>query len=711
MPTQANRRMPLSCEPCRERKIRCPRTSSSPGGPCATCVRRGVPADQCVFLREVYGRRAARPQIPAAAAAATGAEESREASNSELLERIRKLESLVGSNANIGARRSTAEVPTALSPFDDSGDGQASTPMPSRASRGTLVKSVSGHERYEPLSSKWSSVLASSQMADGMSCEVDALATESEFPFTTGRFQLDDVLSALPAMSHCDQLKDVFLSVFAPLFHVLHDPTFLADYARFRSQPETMPLSWLALLFAVLSIAVTALDEGSDLLRDLGKSSDASKSISTLTSRYRAAAFRCLEGDQYLWRHNLQTLQALILLIYGINHSHGQSWALLGLTRNVALSLGCHVDPDHFGLDLVEAEQRRRCWAALTMLYMIQNTCLGSIDTAPIQSSVRLPLDVDDDQLAAGPAAARTPVMRSDTPSQMSYLLYKFRLYDICARICNHLFSESGPPSYDAISAFDREISAQQDAWNIKYLRDTRHSSLPNHHAVHLNILFGYSHQLFLLLHRPVLQQAHTEGGSTQKYAPSQVLSSRTRCLESASALLEIHRLLYENDAFRPFQWYNHGLGSFHAFHAAVFIAYICGTSTDLDAEYLASLRREVEASVSTFEAIAATGMSRICEKAAPVLRRLSATSCLFAQRRVDPPHEVPQTLLPLSPPLSGGSEGQPYSPSMLHTSSQQQLEAFLETLQPRQWLSPAAITWNDWDLIVDGCPTSQGCG
>ncbi|KAK3943408.1 hypothetical protein QBC46DRAFT_447025 [Diplogelasinospora grovesii] len=310
-----------------------------------------------------------QPRTPGAAAPT---DENREATNSELLEGIRKLESLVVGNANSAALRPAAEAPTAASPLHGSGGGHADTPAPSRASRGSLVKSASGHERYEPLSSKWSSVLASSPMGDGMS--VDALTTDSgsEFPFTTGRIQLEDVLSALPAMSHCDQLKD--------LFHVLHDPTFLADYARFRAQPESMPLSWLALLFAVLSIAVTALDEGNGLLRDLGKSSIASKSIATLTSRYRAAAFRCLEGDHYLWRQNLRTLQALILLIYGINHSHGQSWALLGLIRNVALSLGCHVDPDHFGLGIVEAEQRRRCWAALTMLYMIQNACLGSID-------------------------------------------------------------------------------------------------------------------------------------------------------------------------------------------------------------------------------------------------------------------------------------------------------------------------------------------
>lgn len=220
MPAQANRRMPLSCEPCRERKIRCPRTSNSSGGPCATCVRRGVPADECVFLRDVYGRQAPSHQTPAAFA-----DQSREATNSELLERIRKLESLVSGNADSGAIRASANASATSPPLHNVVDGgDMHTPMPSGASRGSLVKTASGHERYEPLSSKWSSVLASSPMADGMSCEADALTTESEYPFSTGRIQMDDFLSALPAMSHCDQLKDVYMSVFAPVRTALTAP-------------------------------------------------------------------------------------------------------------------------------------------------------------------------------------------------------------------------------------------------------------------------------------------------------------------------------------------------------------------------------------------------------------------------------------------------------------------------------------------------------
>lgn len=215
MPAQPNRRMPLSCEPCRERKIRCPRTANSPGGPCATCVRRGVPTDQCVFLRDIHVRRASRPRTPAADA--TAGDDNQGASNSELLERIRKLESLVVGNATNNASRMSAEAVTVPSPLDSHGGGQVDTHAPGRVTRGSLIKTASGHERYEPLSSKWSSVLANSPMGHGVSVDALTPGSASEFPFTTGRAHLEEALAALPAMSHCDELKDVYMSVFAPV--------------------------------------------------------------------------------------------------------------------------------------------------------------------------------------------------------------------------------------------------------------------------------------------------------------------------------------------------------------------------------------------------------------------------------------------------------------------------------------------------------------
>lgn len=319
---------------------------------------------------------------------------------------------------------------------------------------------------------------------------------------------------------------------------------------------------------------------------------------------------KCLEADHYLWRHNLNTLQAMVILIYGINHTHGQSWALLGAARNIALSLGCHVDPTIFQMEPIRVEERRRCWAGLKMLYTIQNTTLGILDTTQIPSTVSQPLDVNDDELIAG---HQIPQPRHG-PTQMSYLLLKFELYDLCTRICSLVFETSCTPSYDKVQALDAEILAMQETLNYKYLFDV---SLLAHHSVQLNILFGYTHQLTLLLHRPILRQG------SSSYTNENWLASQTKCIESSKSLLGIHRTLHEDPAFYPYEWYNRGLGSFHAFHAAVCLARICMSGTNLDTPAKSSLQELIRDSLQVFRYFMSTGVSVICTKATPILEKL----------------------------------------------------------------------------------------
>lgn len=480
------------------------------------------------------------------------------------------------------------------------------------------MRTRTGHEHYEPASSNWSSLLKSNPATDVLDTEIDGLQVASEFPIATKPVDKEELMSILPPMSQCDELKDVYFDVYSPLWHVLHDPTFADDYARFRSHPSEASLSWLALLFAVLSVAVPALDADGHLLQDLGRQSTPGENVLVLTGRYRGAAMQCLEADRYLWRHNLYTLQSLVILIYGINHSHGQSWALLGLAKNIALALGCHVDPENFGLPVVRAEERRRAWAGLNMLYTIQNSAMGNIDATLIQNHVKLPLDIDDNVLAA---SDHTPPPGS-VPSRMSYLVHKFVLYDICSRLSRELFSQNAMPTYDTIAALDAEIEAQQQSWHVKYMIDSQSSHLPFYHAVQLNILYCYSHQLFLLLHRPVLMHENSTEGILQ-YTSEQARISRNRCINSARAILAIHRTLEDDASFRPYRWFNRGLASFHAFHAAVFIVYACAAYHDLEPSAIDALRGELENGIAVFERIAARGMSRISTKATPILKKL----------------------------------------------------------------------------------------
>jgi len=386
------------------------------------------------------------------------------------------------------------------------------------------------------------------------------------------------------------------------------------------------------------------------------------------------------------------------------------------MTYNVAIALACHIDPSHFNLDPLESEQRRRCWAGVMMLYTIQNTLLGNPEpSGRLTHSVRLPVDANDVDITP------TSIVLSDPrfgPTEMTYLLFKFRLYDLTASICAAVFAHT-PPTRATIQSLDGQISSAQESWDLRYVADTSSSTtnqpLPAYHAVHLHILHGYAHQLFLLLHRPFFAQS-----ILGLEVPNE---SQIRCIASAEAQLDIHRLLCEIPAYRPYMWYTLGLGSFHAFHAAVVLA----VALRLDTYGLqrARFRRVLSETVQRMEGMAER--SGICSRAAGILRFLvgwsttassmstsngntnlsssssSSSSCSCTSRQQsDAANQAHRTG---SPTLTASSS----IPSLnLNMSSGFQDIATLWTdrLQPQQWLSASSMSWDEWDALMEQCTT-----
>lgn len=491
------------------------------------------------------------------------------------------------------------------------------------------------------------------------------------------------------------------------LFHLLHDPTFHQQYRSFKSDPNSASLSWLALLFAVLATAVNALNEESHTLHNLSRKSTVSEKIADLSEKYRQACLECLEADSYMWQHNITTLQALIILIYGINHSHGQSWTLLGLTYNLALSLGCHIDPSHFKLDIVRAEERRRCWAGLMMLYTVQNTCMGNLGLPRLAADVHDPADIDDDRLDT---RQHLPVVESGSATQMSYLLLKFRLYNICSDICEQVLSMIDP-NPAVIDDLDARIHSEQEHWEMKYLIHTGAGSLPVAHLVHINILYGYSHQLSLLLHRPILIACSSTDSARYE-------NSRQTCIKSAHNLLQIHKSFYDSSHFAPFAWYNRGLGSFHAFHAAIVLIVVLAECEDMT---LASeLRQMLNECEDRFNKMA--DLSPICRKAAPVLRHLLYVRDVmngvdkyltFLRRSISSSSNSPPSADTANAGYAGALPNAGRAATAAYCSATNldplannadlpgNVNTLLEHFTPQQWINPAGMDWDQWDYCV----------
>ena len=238
------------------------------------------------------------------------------------------------------------------------------------------------------------------------------------------------------------------------------------------------------------------------------------------------------------------------------------------------------------------------------MLYTIQNTILGNPDPSwRIMNDVKLPADVNDADITV--SGIQEPILG---PTQMSYLLFKFRLYDIAAKICKETFNSS-PPSTTTIQNLDQQICLAQQQWDNRYLADSTFEALPTHHAVHLHILHAYSHQLYLLLHRPFFAQS-----IFGLDIPNQ---SQIRCIASAEALLDIYQILSETESFKPYMWYTDGLGSFHALHAAAVLA--VALLMPIYKPQYQRFKRLLDETLARFEV--SSGRSKICEKAARILR------------------------------------------------------------------------------------------
>lgn len=277
--------------------------------------------------------------------------------------------------------------------------------------------------------------------------------------------------------------------------------------------------------------------------------------------------------------------------------------------------MGCHIDPDKFILGPIEREERRRAWAGLMMLYTIQNSSFGSLDQQMLTQDVKMPADVDDIDLLTGPTVSMTSDSSSSPsagrPTQMTYLLLTFRLYKISNKICETIFTF--PQSRFSVSQLETEILAIREMCDSRYRLDSAQDPLPVHHQANLNILYSQINQLFLLLLRPSLCR-FLQGETT-----SETCAARAKCMASAKASVAIFRALLESSQFAPYKWYTSGLGSFHAFHAAVVLA--VGL---MNPENQAEFDETKDMLTTALDMFASLSVRSIfCSKAVPIIRQI----------------------------------------------------------------------------------------
>ncbi|KAJ5343682.1 uncharacterized protein N7506_003506 [Penicillium brevicompactum] len=677
------KRLPLSCENCRRRKIRC----LGSGVPCDTCRKRGV-ASSCQFKRDIEPN----PQ-------------PRETNSDILLQRISDLESLLIRNIELTSNSSNHDhalrSPISQHDIPSSHDGPSQNPTssysddhvfdnsdmgPESDEVGSIVTSSSGHVRYVPYSTS-----CDSDVFHSLQSRSQVESSSSVFLSTEGIPSTQVLIDMLPPFRHCDELITTFLNVFSPLFHILHDGTFQSNYAKFKQNPQSSPTSFIGLIFVCLGLAVTAIDKESPILADLGRGASTAESVKSLATKYREAAMRCLAADNFMWQHNLHTLQCLILLIYAINHAQGPAWALLGTTLNIAIAIGCHVDPALLNLPPVEIQERRRAWAGLMMLYTIQNTCLGNMAPFQVRSNVELPADVEDEEVVSDPFQHAVQEVESSPgpkkPTKMSYILFKFRLYSLASEICG-LRVRDLTANLGKLYALDGKLQNEMQAQAMRFHQQL---DLPTYHQAHSLILNNYTNHLVLLLHRIcLLRPEGAEDGS--------LTTSSDKCEDAALAILSNYETLNMRADFTPYRWYINGLGSFHAFLAISILLVLLGKPR-------ASQSRKhviLQAVQSCLRRLHETApYSEICQRACSILDPLMTVELSPPA----PPISVSDGVSNMgstsgfgsvSDSMGVASIGFSIAPDPSFWELPESFEEIVAKIPCEQWLSPAVFPWAD---------------
>ncbi|RAK90418.1 hypothetical protein BO79DRAFT_191966 [Aspergillus costaricaensis CBS 115574] len=550
-------RKPISCAPCRDSKLQYDQQH-----PCATCRRRGL-------VPSYYYPNTSRTPVRAG----YGHEALQDFDTSHLL--------------------SPSQV---LIP-----DNQAEPEGPASKR----------HARWEAIFKREVNPLCDSPVA--VSSEQGQITDKKVcFPFQFGpSISKEHILATLPPRESCDFLISQYFLQLSPLFHVLHGPTFQRQYNAFLKNLSSADLAWVALLFTVLSMVLNTLkDDDVPLAERLWLQQLQYTSLQGIASQYRKSAMLCLSEDNFLIQHSLNTLEALLILLYRISHNDGveQTWALLvGTAHNIGITLRCNLKAKPLAMSYIEFERRRRCWAGICLLHTYQAILFRDINISFLldkQEHGLFPADVNDSDIHDN--FIRQP---SSQPTQMSMIMFKLRLFKLSSRICQRL---STPLDEHTLIQFNTEIAAEQAQWDKKFLIDGKPSILDIASYAHWCILQQYAHQLYLLIHRSFCTRQSPSN-------PERQIDSQLKCISSGAALLEIQRLFFEVPRLRHYRWYVYGMTSFCALHGAVALASCLLMQS---AEFDSSVYHEAfDAAVVRIEKI--KRRSPICVKALPILKGL----------------------------------------------------------------------------------------
>ncbi|QSS55490.1 C6 transcription factor [Histoplasma capsulatum var. duboisii H88] len=543
-------RVPVSCAPCRSRKLKCNR-----GMPCENCVKRND-APSCTYAQPKFRKKTVGIQeLPA--------------TPDGMQSRIDRLESLVltlmsngvqsvgqavaqtqaafsGGSTSSASRQDTQE----LALRDEMYDEEESDTEQVTKSFGVMKIDSKTQKSYYVSEAHWTMVLndisevkqyfiTHKQQYEEHVEKIQATNNEQQhFAFTPLLFGAmktpseKEVLSNFPSKYTTDIILDRYFNHHEPFTHIHHFPSFDREYKRHWEDPSKSSIVWIAMVYAMLRLACLTYHDESEVPPEFqGKTLQ-------MASTYRESMAQCLTLADYTKPHRylIETLVLYLHADYAQVESEMSVWVLIGVIARLAMQMGYHRDPKMFpNISPFQGEMRRRVWAFIRQADLLLSFQVGlpsMIRTGDCDTELPRNLydtDFDEDTVKLMP---ERPI---DEATQISFLIIKAKLALAFGRVLETTQKVTGS-SYEVVMDVDHQLRQTRDSiperMSFKPIVECDES---------LNVvrsrfmIVSIYHRAQCVLHRRFLHR----GRENPRYT-----YSRRTCIESAMELLRFQNIL-----------------------------------------------------------------------------------------------------------------------------------------------------------------------
>ncbi|KIX01600.1 uncharacterized protein Z518_09326 [Rhinocladiella mackenziei CBS 650.93] len=563
-------RIPLSCAPCRHRKLKCNRQS-----PCDNCTKRGD-SGSCAYAAPAVRKKGSQSQ------------NTSNTTPDDMQNRIDRLEGLVLSLMTNGSQAAgpaaAAQVLSAGSSTVGSGslgpnldneldettmmdeaDGQEPEPESETdgvtKSFGILKVDAEKQKTFYVGEAHWAALLNEigevrnyfvahrkeyeaqmekvEQARKNMGTDVGsgpALLFGSTIPPSRA-----EILAQIPSRYMSDILIGRYFNTFDPATHILHGPTFQRHYNQHWADPSKSSIVWVAMLFAMMRLAMLSYRrEGDEPPEFRGKCQD-------LAANFRTQMAHCLITADYTKPHNhiIETLIFHLHAEYTSNQDAEASvWVLVGMIARLAMRMGYHRDAKLFpNLSPFQGEMRRRVWTfvrSADLLFSFQVALPSMIRIG--DSDTELPRNIYDDEFDED-STSLPPARPANEATPISYMIAKGRLSFGFGRVLEEI-NGVHRKGYDEVLKIDRGLRDIYESIpdHLKLRPMAEQTLAPISLIMARFSLASVYHKSQCVLHRRFMRLARPG---------NRYMHSRRTCLDSAMQLLSFQAIQHQQSRER----------------------------------------------------------------------------------------------------------------------------------------------------------------